>query len=323
MNFLRFFILCISMLIVGYGCSNASFDSSQRKVDKSDDSRDGLEGIGEVSGSIEIPDEYDSNNDGKADFLDDADGDGYPDGWVDTDGDGIPDDLPDNLKEIIGAASSTDGESPTISGSAKEDGLVEVNDCDLAKARGYLKTASKAVNYSSNSSKDYECDWDGGDGSSDAAKTHGVKAWKKNLDFGSDKVICSMKFKTPKQKFKYDDAILITMNEKALLWGTLKATEMPKVDGFRIYSWKAVFGNRLSSDYNGCVDGALECEVPKTDSTGSIKLALDDVMNKKLMKDVEMNGAELTLRAFGDNDKDIDCRHSGIDLEIEYQYFDK
>ena len=141
MNFSRFFILCISMVIVGYGCSNANFDANQRTADKSSDNRDGLEGIGEISRASEnqIPAEYDSNNDGKADFLDDADGDGYPDGWVDTDGDGVPDDLPDSLKEIIGSASSMDGESPIISGSAKEDGLVEVNDCDLAKARATLK----------------------------------------------------------------------------------------------------------------------------------------------------------------------------------------
>lgn len=287
------------MLVMG--CSESSFQGNASKVEDDRNSSDDLKNGGFTVGQ-------DNDNDGIPDYLDDNNGDGIPDGYVDTDGDGIPDALPEGLAEVVGGG-----------GSAVIDGLVSVTDCDIAKARGYLKTDTKVISYEGNRDKENECSWEGEDG----GRVHGYKSWKKDIGFSDGIVVCEMELNTATDKLYYDDGFLITLNDKALIWGTIDATKLDKVDGFRVYDWDKLKKSELSSKNSDCADGKVKCEVPPTQKEGKLDFSLNREMNLKLMKDIEAKGAKLTLRGFGDNDEKIDCTHSGIDLNVVYKYFEK
>lgn len=299
-------VLLVTGLLV-LGCSETNFSGNLSKNKKSSSADARSSDLGDVVGAG-LPAEYDKDKNGIADFLEDKNGDGYPDGWVDTNGDGVPDKLPEELSEVVGGAT----------GSGLE-GLASVTDCDIAKAKGLLSTDTTSVRFEDNRSRSNVCEWDGEDG----GRIHGRASWEKSVDFPSSYVICSMVLKSPVSKFYYDDGLLLTLNEKALLWGSVQAKNLDLVDGFRVYNWDRLYRTKISSSHSGCLDGSTVCEVPETQKEGSIALAFNDEVNKKLMKEIESKGAKITLRGFGDNDERIDCTHSELNLEIVYQFFKK
>ena len=131
MNIQILFTSLITMIFV-VCCSESSFQGNASNIENDRNSSGDLTNGGFTVGQ-------DKDNDGIPDYLEDNNGDGIPDGFVDTDGDGIPDALPEGLAEVVGGG-----------GSAVIDGLVSVTDCDIAKARGYLKTDTKVISYEGN-----------------------------------------------------------------------------------------------------------------------------------------------------------------------------
>lgn len=310
-----FNFIVLSIFVIA--CSDSEFNSNSAKKASNKASADA---------SNALPD---LDNNGIPDALEDKDGDGIPDGYIDTDGDGVPDALPKGFVDtdgdgkvdsISGSASKT---SDSISGStstAKIEGLASVTDCDIAKAKGFLNNGVEVLKYEGNSGFKKQCNWSG----EDAGRVHGRKKWDKTLEFSPTMVVCSMEFSSS-GRIEYDDAILLTLNDKALLWGSLEITKLNKVDGLYQYDFSMLKGARQGGDLaqHSCVDGFTSCEVPKTETVGDLRLSFNEETNLKLMKTVEEVGAKFTLRAFGDDDPDKDCTHSGLDLTVKYTYFNK
>ena len=153
-------------------------------------------------------------------------------------------------------------------------------------------------------------------------KIHGRASWDVNVDFPQDIVVCQMQLSAPSSNTYYKDGLMITLNDKVLLSGSVDTGNLDFEDGFKVYDWSKLRGEAFGSEYSSCPDGAT-CEIPDAKSNETLSLSLNDELNAKLVKDIESKkGAKVTLYAFGDNDK-TDCTHSLIELKMTYLYFQK
>jgi hypothetical protein len=183
---------------------------------------------------------------------------------------------------------------------------------------GYLKEASLNVNFASNHGLRYQCSW----AAKYDTKVGGIAEWKHTVSVPGDRVICKMDFES-NGALIYDDAILLSLNEKILFTGSLGTGKIPFVDGFMMFHWPSIIGSRTDAP-SRCAPGHTACTIPPTETVGTLKVAFNDDFNKKLMTDVESKGsAEFALRAFGDDDPKIDCRHAGLNVVVKYKYFEK
>jgi len=320
MNIIKLIIIAAITL----ACDEAEFESAKQTEKKiedatNNDASNGAEGLGELvsNGIIDVDGKpVDGDGNGVLDALEDKDGDGVLDGYVDTDGDGVKDSLPKEISDVIGAGGG---------GSAKIDGLATVYDCDFAKARGYLLEATETLVFEGNRPGGEplanQCNWDGEDG----GKAHGYKTWKKNLTVSSDRVLCAMEFSSA-ESMEYDDAIMLTINDKTVFWGNMNLSTLEMDQGLYKYDWGKLRGQDISNGSGskaGCAEGSTSCQVPDTETTGNLSVIFSDAANIKLMKELETNGPNFQFRAFGDDDESKDCTHTGLNLKITYKYFEK
>jgi hypothetical protein len=227
----------------------------------------------------------------------------------DLDEDGIPDVLGDE---------NGDGIADSAGGSAKVDGLVKVDHCDIAKERGYLKTSNEIIEYKANFNLGAQCKWE----EMKNGHIRGYKEWPKTFSVNSERVLCKMEFDSNKE-LQFDDSLVLTLNDNILFWGNVQEEVFTQKDGIYQYDWKKIYDSSMGSVGGGCVMGATTCVIPSHDTPGAIKLAFNDDLNDVIMKDVEDKGALFTLRAFGDNDDAVDCSHTGVELNVTYTYFEK
>ena len=217
-----------------------------------------------------------------------------------------------------GEDSSSIGNGSKPIGSAKADGLASVNDCATARAKGYLKRDHANINFTSNHPLRYQCNWF----AKYDTKVGGIQEWRQRFNVPSGRVICKIDFQGS-GSMVYDDAILLTINNKHLFSGSLGLGRLPFIDGFKIYNPNLVIGSRTDAP-NYCASGHIVCNLPPTETAGNIDVRFNDDVNMKIMREVEsLGGADFTFRAFGDDDPKIDCRHTGINMKTNNEYFNK
>ena len=198
------------------------------------------------------------------------------------------------------------------------DGLASLTDCDVAEQRGFIKTVTKNLVWDDNFRQPGKCTWE----NPHDGFLKGYRYQPKVLDIPNSRVVCRMNFKS-EEKLQYDDAIILSINDKLLMWGNIVVDPLDLENGLYKYEWNKIKGASMKNSPTGCAFGSTECSVPRHDSPDLLKLAFNDEMNFKIMSEIERYGAEFNLRAFGDNDDDTDCTHKKLDLKIQYSYFVK
>ena len=116
-------------------------------------------------------------------------------------------------------ATSGSGSESDVSGStAKSDGLSSVNDCVTARLRGYLvETTPEIIDYPNNFKFPNQCTWPGGKKDS----VSGFREVRHTFSPPGGRVVCKMSLES---SLRYDDSILLTLNDRALIWGSLGTT---------------------------------------------------------------------------------------------------
>jgi hypothetical protein len=192
-----------------------------------------------------------------------------------------------------------------------------LSECEKGLADGTLMEEKKIITFDANKGMPNQCTWlapkkDG--------HVRGYRADPKALAIPSGHVVCSMALKS-ESKLTYDDSLLLTFNDKALLWGNLEIMKLDATDGIYTFNKDKIQDSTIKSGEVGCMEGHDACKVPGTDTEGDLALTFKEDANKKITEEVELNGAVFSLLTFGDNNPEVDCTHSGLELEVTYMYY--
>ncbi len=144
------------------------------------------------------------------------------------------------------------------------------------------------------------------------------------LDIPADRYLCSFEIEARSTEFYFDDEVLFGLNDVLLIASRDVLGEFPTIDGLPVYDWPSYRGldNSSFAGTPSCIEGAIECELPGTQHVGAVALSFDEDANRRLMSLAgEGDGYEFLIVGTGDNDPDIDCHHTGLDLRIHYTYF--
>jgi hypothetical protein len=138
--------------------------------------------------------------------------------------------------------------------------------------------------------------------------------------------LCGFTIEPTTSAMHYDDEMFFLVENRVLM-ATKDYTEYFPQDGiFHTFSWESLRNqvyNQFDSRGLYCVggtDGLSECQLPPTDTTGSIELSISAELSASLatlLQDKELlNFSWVTT---GDND-DSDCRHTEIKLPVVMHY---
>lgn len=166
--------------------------------------------------------------------------------------------------------------------------------------------------------------------------------------------LCNMKFDAPKQNMKFDDEILLTLNNLVVASSQDYSTKSKNKndqqayanglvsdnDGLVSYKWLPPNGLQNLEYFNGklnkyCLgldpkqaDFDQLCQIPKTDTNGNMQLTLpQDAFLKLAAKaglifDKQIQSVPKALLGFvttGDND-DSDCKHLDFQMSVTVEY---
>lgn len=138
--------------------------------------------------------------------------------------------------------------------------------------------------------------------------------------------LCSFQLQPTPGTLRYDDEMIFTLADTVLL-ATKDYTEFfPQQDIFYQFSWEKL-RNTVYNQFEdrplyclGAELGLSRCELPPTDTTGTMALEFSDEVAKRL---AVLLKSEKRLRfswiTIGDND-DSDCRHTPLEIDVTASY---
>jgi hypothetical protein len=132
---------------------------------------------------------------------------------------------------------------------------------------------------------------------------------------------CGLKLESTNDNIIYDDIMFMTL-DSYLVFGSRTATTFKKKNGFVLYDWNAIKGERLprNEEKAHCAMGN-ECKVPATKTVGKFDVKISPVNARKLALELKGKSSfDLKLIVTGDNDKKDDCQHSGASFKVTLKY---
>ncbi|MCX6129699.1 MAG: hypothetical protein NTX25_11645, partial [Proteobacteria bacterium] len=245
-------------------------------------------------------------------------------------------------------ATNPEATSNTNTGSADSAKIA----CATAQKDGTLKSKTQDIVFKANTET---CEFGKNDNLS--RKNEWLRARREeyvDLSLAGMSRLCNIKFDSPKQDMKYDDEILLTLNQFVIASSQDFSTKsrdfrsqlvypdglMPDSDGLLVYKWLRPNGladqkyhNSKLRKYCLGLDPNAEdfdklCQIPKTDSKGSIQLNVpQDAFLKLAMKaglvfDKQVQTetkARIGFVTLGDNN-DGDCRHLDFQMSVSIEY---
>lgn len=154
---------------------------------------------------------------------------------------------------------------------------------------------------------------------------------EQSISLPRDAILCSVQFSFPTQTIKYDDHILLTLGDVVLM-GSIDFPTRAKFDknedGHPIYSWTKLRGlgftmnEQNKPDYSYCIDGKGTCQVPKTETSGSIRLKIKDETIQSLVESARKKNIahKFKLITVGDDNSEKDCKHAAITFDVAAEY---
>lgn len=313
MNYIFRSIIFIAGIAIGItACSESEFKGSTKKKDipksGSGASGDGSEGSG-LDGSG-INDSLFGGGDESGNGSGGNGSDGNGSGGNGSDGNGS------GGNGGLGGGAGSAVLSPELESEIRGSALVK--DCQAAMQAGTLMSDSTTVSFKSNAGKSSQCDWRSPENSS---KIAGIKEWFKILSIPSERILCKFEMES-NGSIEYDDSLLFSINDNMIFWGNLTVENLPQTEGLYRYDFDRLYNNEINRQ-NSCIDGATSCTIPDTQQTGNIDIKFDEITNYRLALDMQKNGKQLALRITGDDDPDIDCTQSGLNIDFRYSYIVK
>ena len=190
--------------------------------------------------------------------------------------------------------------------------------CEQGILDGTLLTDKKVLLFDANAGEKNQCQWLA---DKKNEKIRGYRPDPKALAIPTSRVVCSLALKSEKE-FKYDDAVMLTFNDHALLWANLNPSVLDKDGTAYVFDKKKIQESEIKGE-PGCMEGFDACKAPGQEMKGDLALSFTDEANKKFTTEIEMAGAVFNLITFGDDNKEIDCTHNGLELEVNYLYYEK
>lgn len=257
-------------------------------------------------------------------------------------GDGIVEHLEELMKRaqgdgsgLEGSADSSDmGAGETGDGSNNPTGKSEsetkgnitgsavASNCMTAKDAGELKTNSTVLSIRANSSR--TCDWKRYQSDVNNVAAGMLEFKDENFKIDPSHTICSIDF-SANNDFVYDDYLAFTLNNKLLFWAHLNVNDLEKTGDFYNFDFAKLYDQGDGKRSEGCYPGADTCNVPRTEMREKLNVSYkyDQTAKYEIAAEIAKNGSDFALVILGDNDKNKDCRHSGIDIQITYEYMIK
>ncbi len=159
-----------------------------------------------------------------------------------------------------------------------------------------------------------------------------------SVELPQNAVVCKQKLTTlPSSRWSYDDEVILTLNQVVLLasqreylWKNAVSKTNPIMTQFYdkgfLFDWEklaalGLFNNQGKLDTQYCYGGSTDCRIPITQKEGDVSLTLNtkDIAELSL-KAIQEKKLTFDLWVTGDNDPDIDCRHSGITIDGSLEY---
>jgi hypothetical protein len=133
------------------------------------------------------------------------------------------------------------------------------------------------------------------------------------------------------QNFRYDDNIILTLNQFVLASTTNFGSHFSNVSGFQKYDWSKLVNQAAQNGKNdstpdkqycaGATQGLSSCLFPVTETLGKVDLNFDQRVIQNIMGMTNPTEATLGFITTGDNDSATDCRHVPIRLLLDIEYF--
>ncbi len=181
------------------------------------------------------------------------------------------------------------------------------------------------------------CPWGEGDNldAQDAVYTARVESTEA-LAMPEGSVICDVTYDftidpEQAQSMRYDDHFVLNFVDVVLASSNEQIVGFLEADatGLVPWDWSAVAGQDI--DWNetdhwclGEADGLAECTIPETDTPGEMTLDFDEsIVNQLSYRAVELNRADFTFVAIGDNDPDSDCSHDAFEFLVSVDYVER
>ncbi len=143
-----------------------------------------------------------------------------------------------------------------------------------------------------------------------------------SLSIPSDVTICSLELESQSASLRYDDLLLMTLNDIVLMSSFHFETNLLPSAEFYLYDWQRIVNTGHNSYVQStyCASGAQNCALPASEATGTLSLSFDPAGTQRLL-DVAGGSWPHTfgLIITGD-DNSSDCQHSGLEVDLSYSY---
>ena len=168
------------------------------------------------------------------------------------------------------------------------------------------------------------CAW-GNDGNLDQVNGAVAARFEQRFEFTppDGKIICSISLSAEHLAFEFDDEFLFGFNDVVLVTSLDFLGQFDVIDGLPRYNWERIRGIEHDNHAGGpvCIAGAESCQMPETQTVGEVDLAFSDALNQALMAEAHaLERFEFLVVTTGDDNGDIDCRHSELPLTITYRH---
>jgi hypothetical protein len=180
-----------------------------------------------------------------------------------------------------------------------------------------------------------QCDWNRDDnlGKIDR-KVQARREQSVALNLPANAVLCSLEITAADQPMRYDDQILLSLNDVILWTSHAFSPHLPKRDGFLVYDWTSIRGTDFDPQGSepycaGAADNRGLCAMPRSEQSGTIKQTFDDDLVLELAHTAGMRMAKdgagttkptaLNFVTIGDNDAS-DCQHLDLALDVAATY---
>ena len=186
-------------------------------------------------------------------------------------------------------------------------------------------------------------------------EVYGIHTQTEILKLPKDLIFCGISISGSSSGFYYDDGFALTMNNLILATGRFGPDEFdyhafnkndPNAennDEIREWSFNKIKGRDYdSTGEEGCSvattdkdeegNDQVDCNVPKTQTKGRFILNPTKKVSRLLSRHLGLknksssdlkNKIKFELHVTGDDDEEIDCKHSGLTLDLEFEYFSK
>ena len=134
--------------------------------------------------------------------------------------------------------------------------------------------------------------------------------------------LCAFSLSGSNENFYFDDELMLLMNDVPLISSVNFASQFEVIDGLPRYDWLRIRGRSADEvgDDATCLEGAVDCLIPGTQSNGELSVSFDVETNVRLANTSDRGDYQFKVVITGDNDPDLDCSHTGLTLQVNYDY---